>query len=148
MLNIIEKPIQCKTPKNIGLSGKPLGLWQNFSLCLKLLSKRNGVFFSPGFNVPICSSIPYVFTLHDLIHLNFKEESSLLKKIYYNFVVKYSAQRAFKILTVSNYSKQDILKCLDIPEEKVIVTPCGVGDEFSSHGKIYKSNYHYMCMNT
>jgi len=130
--------------ERIGLSGNPSGLWQIFSLPIKLLSKKRGVFFTSGFNAPIYSPIPYIFTLHDLIHLNLKEATSLSKKIYYNVVIKWSAKRTFGILTVSNYSKQDILGWLNIPEEKVIVTGCGVSQNFSLRGKIYEPGYPYI----
>jgi glycosyltransferase involved in cell wall biosynthesis len=96
--------------EKIGLSGNPLGLRQIFNLHIKLLLKKHGVFFTPGFNV----------------------------------IIKWSAQRAFKILTVSNYSKQDILNWLNISEQKVVVAKCGVSNNFSLRGKLHEPSYPYI----
>jgi glycosyltransferase involved in cell wall biosynthesis len=130
--------------ERVGLSGNPSGLWQIFSLHVKLLSKKRGVFFTPGFNAPVYSPIPFIFTLHDLIHLNSEDATNLCKKIYYNVIIRRSAQRAFKILTVSDYSKRDILNWLNISEQKVVVAKCGVSNNFSLSGKVYESDYPYI----
>ena len=51
---------------------KPLSLtnflWQPYYLFKK--RREYQVFFTPGFNSPMMSFMPYVFTIHDLIHLS------------------------------------------------------------------------------
>lgn len=37
-------------------------------------------FFTPGYNPPLAANMPVFMTLHDLIHLDVKEESSFLKR--------------------------------------------------------------------
>src|SRR4249919_127259 len=76
---------------------------------------RPKVYFSPGFNPPLWSSVPFVFTLHDLIHLHFPAEASLTKQVYYRRVVRPAMQRAYRVLTVSMYAKQEILAWARVP---------------------------------
>ena len=58
------------------------------------------VYFSPGFNPPVRSPGPFVFTIHDLIHLYVPAEASRTKQAYYRLVVRPAAHRAYRVLTV------------------------------------------------
>src|SRR5437016_14024985 len=53
---------------------------------------RSGVYFSPGFNAPLRAPVPFVFCVHDLIHLRFPAESSAVRRAYYALVVRPAAQ--------------------------------------------------------
>lgn len=105
---------------------------------------RPGAYFSPGFNPPLRSPVPLVFTIHDLIHLRYPEETSAIKQAYYRLVVRPAAGRAYRVLTVSEYSKREILEWAGLPEEKVLVVGNGVGSEFSPEGKRYVPGYPYL----
>lgn len=136
--------------ENLNLPGRPSSLLRTIVLPIKLLFRSNGVFFTPGFNAPLFSSIPYVFTIHDLTLLRFYGKSyweslaSFKKKFYFNFVIKPSAKRAYKILTDSEFSKKDILEWLQIPQERVVVVGCGVTENFSPKGEKYSPGYPYL----
>ena len=41
------------------------------------------IYFSPGFNAPWSSPSPFVFTIHDLIHLRMQGEAGFAKRSYY-----------------------------------------------------------------
>lgn len=45
---------------------------------------RPRVYFSPGFNPPLWSPVPFVFTIHDLIHIYCPETVDLAKQAYYS----------------------------------------------------------------
>jgi hypothetical protein len=78
---------------------------------------RPKVYFSPGFNPPLWSPVPFVFTLHDLIHIHFPAEASLPRQAYYRLVVRPAIQRAYRVLTVSRYTKQEILAWAGVPDD-------------------------------
>lgn len=109
-----------------------------------LLRYRPSVYFSPGFNPPIWSPVPFVFTIHDLIFLHFPEEASSLMQPYFNWVVKSAARRAYRVLTVSEFSKREIVKWANLPEEKVVVVSNGVGAEFTPDGSRHDPGYPYL----
>jgi len=59
--------------------------------CFKLtayLSKRKKFFFSPGYNSPLFFLNRTLITVHDLNHIDIDSNTSFLKKIYYNLVLK------------------------------------------------------------
>lgn len=91
---------------------------------------REGCYFSPGFNPPLRSPIPVAFTIHDLIHLQVPEESSAVRRLYYSSVVLPAARRAWRILTVSEHSRRQILEWAGVPPERVHVVGNGVSAHF------------------
>jgi len=95
---------------------------------------RDGVYFSPGFNPPLRAGVPFVFCIHDLIHLRFAPESSAVRRMYYRAVVLPGARRAFRVLTVSNHSRDTILTWSRLPPAQVEVVGCGVGAAFHPEG--------------
>jgi glycosyltransferase involved in cell wall biosynthesis len=92
------------------------------------------VYFSPGYNPPLSSSAPYIFTIHDLMHLRVAEERSPAKRLYYEHIVRPALAKAFKVLTVSNFSKQEIVEWGGIPPQKVLVVGNGVSSGFLPTG--------------
>ena len=105
---------------------------------------RPQVYFSPGFNPPLCSPVPFVFTLHDLIHMRFPAASSPTKQAYYRLVVRPAVQRASRVLTVSRHTKQDILAWTGVPDERVVVVGNGVGAAFCPEGRRHAPGYPYL----
>lgn len=97
---------------------------------LALAGRRDGCFLSPGFNPPLTSPIPFVFTIHDLVHLHVPGESSVLRRLYYAAVVRPATRKAWRILTVSEYSRRDILEWTGLPPDAVRVVGNGVSPVF------------------
>lgn len=105
---------------------------------------RYKVFFTPGFNPILHASLPFVLTVHDLIHLFAPGSSRLAKKMYYQLFMKNTMRQAHKILTVSNYSKQRILEWAQLPEDRVVNVSCGVSAHLTAEGPAYDPGYPYV----
>jgi glycosyltransferase involved in cell wall biosynthesis len=87
---------------------------------------------SPHFMLPLLSSCPAVATIHDVIYLACKNDlPSLAGRLYYKGMMLASARRARRIITVSEFSKGDIVRYLKIASEKIEVIPSAVGPIFS-----------------
>ncbi|MDO8499145.1 MAG: glycosyltransferase family 1 protein [bacterium] len=84
----------------------------------------------PHWNVPILYGGKFIVTIHDLLLLEYpSKKASMLgpmgywfKSLAYKIVLKNAVGRAEKIITVSEFSKRDIVKKLGVKEEKVAVT--------------------------
>ena len=109
----------------------------------KIRKERPRAYFTPGFNPPLFSPVPFVLTLHDLIHLKVPEEGSLLKRLYYERIVKPALFKAFRVLTVSECSKQEILAWSGLSGERVVVAGNGVGPAFTPTGPRHAPGYPY-----
>jgi len=92
------------------------------------LSGLNGhdTFFSPGYNTPLFCRSPFVFTIHDLSHVYCPENSSPMIRLYYATILKRACEKAAKILTVSEFTKKQIVEWAGVDPEKVFNVGCGV----------------------
>ncbi|MBN1765841.1 MAG: glycosyltransferase family 4 protein, partial [Sedimentisphaerales bacterium] len=75
--------------------------------------------------------LPLVMTIHDLYPLTVKGYCSGMKRAYFYRVARHNAHRATRIITISNYSRKDIVQYLEVDEKKVIVIP-------QSHAGIFR----------
>lgn len=89
-----------------------------------LAKSKPDLLFVPHFNVPLFSPVPFVCTVHDLILHHYPNQASLLKRMAYRVLMRYAVQYAQRIVAVSNYTKQDILKeyGAKIAQKTVVIT--------------------------
>lgn len=91
---------------------------------------RVDVMHFPHFNVPLLYRGPFIVTIHDLIILHFAtERATTLGPLLYWFkhqagqlVMRNAVKRARHILTVSEFSKKDIVEYYGINPDQVTVT--------------------------
>ena len=112
------------------IPGPKLSLYDPLACTLALARLREGCFLSPGFNPPLRSPIPFAFTIHDLVHLRVPEESSRLRRAYYSTVVRPATRRAWRVLTVSEYSRHDIADWSGVDLSRIHVVGNGVSPVF------------------
>lgn len=115
----------------------PFGPWK---LSAAIRSNNGVVFWSPGFIPPASSTIPFIFTLHDLTHLH---TARMLRAAYFNLVIKPLCRKASKITTVSEFSKAEICEWASISDDRVVVIPNGVSRSFTPDGPIHKPGFPY-----
>ncbi|MBT6053518.1 MAG: glycosyltransferase family 4 protein [Candidatus Scalindua sp.] len=106
------------------------GIWEQFEIPRTLRAEKIDIFHSPSFFGPISGESKVIMTIHDMIHVLFPEESSVFHKIYYKMIVERAAANASKVLTVSENSKRDIVKYLNVSPEKIVVTYNAVEKKF------------------
>ncbi len=106
--------------------------WYSFAEQIKypfLLKKYNlDLIHFPHFNVPILYGGKFIVTIHDLILFHYPtiKNSTLNRVIYwfkllaYHLNIRLAVKRAFKIIAISEFTKQDIIKTLKVPSEKII----------------------------
>jgi glycosyltransferase involved in cell wall biosynthesis len=120
-----------------------LSLLDPLATTLAIRHLRNGVYFTPGFNPPLRSPVPLVFCIYDLIHLHVATESTLLRRAYYQAVVRPASRRAFRVLTISAHSRDAILGWTGLPPERVAIAGCGVAEAFTPEGPRHDPGYPY-----
>lgn len=95
--------------------------------------KRSGadLAFVPYWGPPLSSPVPLVTSVLDVIPLVLPEYAATLKTNLYNALVRTGAAGSSAILTLSEQSKADIIEKLEIPAEKITVTPLAADDRFN-----------------
>lgn len=91
---------------------------------------KDVLFHSPSFVSSPLIKCKSVMTIHDLNHIKFPQYYSKLHKYYYKYIVKNCVLKAEKIITVSQYSKEELLKWLRCSEDKIEVTYNGLDKKF------------------
>ena len=109
---------------------KLYGIGEQILIPRVLKKEKIDIFHSPSFFGPISSGCKVIMTIHDMIHVLFPEESSVIHKVYYRLIVKKAANNASRILTVSENSKRDLVNYLNVPPEKIVVTYNAVDEGF------------------
>ncbi|MDY3122949.1 MAG: glycosyltransferase family 1 protein [[Actinobacillus] rossii] len=131
--------------RNYTSQTSPVSPFDPFRLSIDKKIMEGDLFFSPGYNAPIFSkNIPYIFTIHDLNHIDRPENSSFLKKIYYNTVLRKLCKGALAIFTVSEFSKNRIVDYFNVSSSKVFVIGNGVSEVFCSNGNKSNVGYPYL----
>jgi glycosyltransferase involved in cell wall biosynthesis len=135
-----------RLPEHVQLENgpKPLSITDPLWLTWQVIAKRPSVFFSPGFNPPLLCSAPFVFTIHDLMQIQVPDVATASKRLYYELVLKPAARRAHSVLTVSEYSRSQILRWSGLPEERVVNVGNGVDAPFVPGGPRYEPGFRYI----
>jgi glycosyltransferase involved in cell wall biosynthesis len=120
----------------------PLDAWR-LAQALSHLNRAD-VFFSPGYNTPLFCRSPFVFTIHDLSHIYCRENSSPTIGLYYATIVKRACRNAAKILTVSEFTREQIIEWAGVADEKVFNVGCGVDATYSPAAGTYGLRFPYL----
>ncbi|OGY22003.1 MAG: hypothetical protein A3A65_03090 [Candidatus Chisholmbacteria bacterium RIFCSPLOWO2_01_FULL_49_14] len=102
----------------------PTGLWTRWRLPLELYSARprENVFFTPGHYAPKFCPMPLAVSIMDLSFLHYPDMFRAKDRYTLTRWTKDSIKRANHIFTISQFSKDDIIKNYQIPEKYISVT--------------------------
>ena len=127
------------------LRGGPSDPIDPFRLARKLSQLRPGdSFFSPGYNGPIFSRVPYAVTVHDLNHIDCESNSNFMKRVYYEIILKRVCRSAVGVFTVSDFSKSRIIEWAGIDSDRVFNVGNGVSEIFSRDVGLHQPGYEYI----
>ncbi|MDO8638488.1 MAG: glycosyltransferase family 1 protein [Candidatus Daviesbacteria bacterium] len=128
---------------------KPKKLWTKIALPLALYTAKikPDLIFSPTHYIPQFSPVKRVAIIFDLSFLHFPEMFLVSDLWQLKNGTKFSAQNATHILTISNFSKKDIIKQYGIPKDKITVFYPGFNKEIfkpiTNEAKIKKIKLKY-----
>lgn len=107
---------------------KPGKLWTQWRLPLDLYfnNPKPDVFFSPSHYAPRFSPVKTVVSVMDLSYLYFPELFKKKDLLQLRAWTSYSVKNAKKVFTISNSSKNDIIREYNLPSGKVVVTHLGI----------------------
>lgn len=104
---------------------------------IKKIPKKTKLYFSPHYNIPLFYRGNMLVTVHDLFHLAMPEFNSGFSKISYAKLMFYAlSKRASAIITVSNFTKLELLKNIRFSSEKVYPIHLGVCKSFFSFNQL------------
>lgn len=110
---------------------KPKRLWTRIALPWALFTTKNrpDLIFSPTHYIPRLSPIKRVVAVFDLSYLHFPELFSRKDLWQLTNWTKFSINNADHIITISNFSRQDIIKNYKVVKNKITVAYPGYDEE-------------------
>jgi glycosyltransferase involved in cell wall biosynthesis len=100
--------------------------WEQTTLPRLVANANADVLFAPGYTGPLVSRIPMVVAVHDVSFSAHPEWFSWREGLRRRVVTTLAARRAAKVITISDFSKEEIVRHLGIRGSKVEVIYCGV----------------------
>lgn len=103
----------------------PLGnmKWHQWPFQKLLKQYKCDISYIPNFTLLLWKRIPTIVTIHDLIEFNVPNKFSKLRMVYRKIIDPLMVKNSSFITTVSECSKQDIIKFCNARENKILVIP-------------------------
>ena len=122
----------------------------NFSIAeqvqLPLAIRRSGAALTHYFSqyTPLAPPMPYVVTIHDLIHLRFPQYFKKKVGPYYRLVAGPVARRAARVITDDERTIGDLQRFLRVDARKIRVIPLGVDEAYAQPVEPYRAEAPYI----
>lgn len=112
-------------------------IWHNLLLPIIGKTKKYDLLHIPSYRrIPLVKSCPIVATVHDVATLSLDAKYDPARMFFNRRIVPAQIRNADQIITVSHYSKNDIVNLVGVPEEKITVIYSGINhDVFKPHNK-------------
>ncbi len=108
------------------VAGRAGTWWEQRALAAAIRHDRPDVLFAPGYTAPLATGVPIVLTVHDVSFFAHPEWFSAREGFRRRLMTRWSARRARTVLTVSEFSKGEIIRWLGVPDERVQVVQHGI----------------------
>lgn len=105
-------------------------IWYDYTVPLKLKRIKADVFISPDAMISLRTSIPQMIVMHDLNFVHYPQDLSRILSNYLQSGSRRYAEIATRIVTVSEYSKQDIIDQYSVPKDIVDNVYNGVNENY------------------
>ncbi|MEL6942141.1 MAG: glycosyltransferase family 1 protein [Bacteroidota bacterium] len=115
-------------------------VWFEYAVTRALKKHQIDVFLSPDNFCTLRTKTPTVLVVHDLAYAHFPDQMRLRDRLYYRKFMPFFLKKASHIVTVSEFTKQDILDQHPIDSERISVACNGVRDVFQPLSKEEKNS--------
>lgn len=127
--------------KKVLIKARWYSLAEQIEIPYRLWQEKIDLVHFPHFNVPILTLTPFIVTIHDLILTKFPTYRATtlhpllywLKDKAYRLVISLAVKRAKKIITVSEFTKNDLINQFKVEPSKILVTYEGVANLIKSN---------------
>jgi glycosyltransferase involved in cell wall biosynthesis len=100
--------------------------WEQISLPRLAARDHLDLFFSPGYTAPLLPRTPSVVAIHDLSFVAHPEWFTMREGMRRRWLTRKSAHRSRAVITISEFSKREIVERLHVDPAHVHVVPPGI----------------------
>jgi glycosyltransferase involved in cell wall biosynthesis len=95
--------------------------WEQFTMAAAARRATLDVFFAPGYSAPLGLARPSVVAMHDVSFAAHPEWFRAREGLRQRVLARHSARRAARVLTLTRFSQDEIVRFLHVPREKIRV---------------------------
>ena len=103
--------------------------WEQGALAHGVRRDRPDVFFAPGYSAPLLTGVPFVVVMHDVSFAAHPEWFGLREGMRRRALARLAGRRAGAVLTLADFSRDEIVRHLGVPRDRIQVIPLGIGLE-------------------
>lgn len=100
--------------------------WEQVKLPRAAASDRLDVFFSPAYTAPLRLSVPTVVAIHDISFVAHPEWFTVREGMRRRWITAQSARLARRVVTISQFTRGELMDRLNVPAGKIAVIPPGI----------------------
>jgi glycosyltransferase involved in cell wall biosynthesis len=100
--------------------------WEQFTLPRAVSAEGADVFFAPGYTAPLTVAAPVVLTIHDVSFFAHPEWFSFREGARRRTLTAWSARRAKRVITDTEFSRSEIIRYIGLPPARVHTIPLGL----------------------
>ncbi len=100
--------------------------WEQVQLPRATATDHLDVFFAPAYTAPLRLRVPTVVAIHDVSFVAHPEWFRMREGIRRRLLTRQSATRARAVVTISEFSRRELIDRLGVPAARVHVIPPGV----------------------
>lgn len=104
--------------------------WFEWSLVGALKKHKIDIFLSPDNFCSLRTEVPTLLVVHDIAYKHFPDQVTGIHKWYYNRFMPQFIEKAEQIVTVSDFTKKDIVEKMSALPEKIAVACNGCNEKF------------------
>jgi glycosyltransferase involved in cell wall biosynthesis len=104
--------------------------WEQTSLPRLVQRAGLDLLHSPHYTRPYFLSCASVVTLHDMTFFLFPHLHTIARRFFFPIAIRLSVQRADRLIAVSESTRRDAMRILNIPPAKIFTTLLGVSPDF------------------
>lgn len=101
--------------------------WEQRALARAVRRDQPDLFFAPGYTAPIRIEVPLVVTMHDVSFAAHPEWFRWREGLRRRWLARMAARKARAVVTVSEFSRAEIVRYLGVTADRIHVIPHGVG---------------------
>lgn len=105
--------------------------WFEWSVARALKKYKIDVFISPDNFLCLNTSVPTILIVHDIAFKHFSDNDKWINRLYYRYFMPRFLKKATHILTVSEFTKSDIIRHFNIQNDKITVCYNGCREGFT-----------------
>lgn len=109
--------------------------WEQLALPIQLHNLNPDLIHSLGYVGPLGSRKPQVVSVHDVNYLGHSGRRTPVGRRAFQFFVEKTVERASHVITISNFSRGEIMRHLGVPPEKVSVVYCAAREQPEGQAK-------------